>query len=153
VERGDMRNADRVSFLIIIGICVYFWIESRTFGKYGVLFPQVIIIILGLLACVLLAVSFFEPKKIKVFGEESIKYTFILLIVFLIIAWIAFIPYIGFVVTSVIFISIINVLVDKKHRKLGSIATKVLIIAVIVGAFYLFFSKLLLVSFPKGVLF
>jgi hypothetical protein len=29
----------------------------------------------------------------------------------------------------------------------------VLIIAVIVGAFYLFFSKLLLVSFPKGVLF
>jgi len=148
-----MRNADRVSFLIIIGICIYFWIESRGFGRYGVLFPQVIIIILGLLACVLLAVSFFEPKDRRIFSGQNIRYAFILFIIFLFIAWIALIRYIGFVITSIVFISIINVLIDRRKRSPKAVAVKLLVIGVIVVAFYLFFSRLLLVSFPKGILF
>jgi hypothetical protein len=148
-----MRNADRVSFLIIIGICIYFWIESRGFGRYGVLFPQVIIIILGLLACVLLAVSFFEPKDRRIFSGQNIRYAFILFIIFLFIAWIALIRYIGFVITSIVFISIINVLIDRRKRSPKAVAVKLLVIGAIVVAFYLFFSRLLLVSFPKGILF
>ena len=148
-----MRNADRISFLVILGICIYFWIESRGFGKYGVLFPQVIIIILGLLALLLFVVSFIEPKERKVFRDKTVRYSFILLIIFLFIAWIALIRFIGFVVSSILFISIINVLIDRKKRTSGSIVLKILIIGAVVGAFYLFFSKLLLVSFPKGFLF
>jgi len=148
-----MRNADRISFFVIIGICIYFWIESRGFGKYGVLFPQVIVFILGLLACVLFVVSFIEPKDRAVFRDKTLRYGFILLIIFLFIAWIALIRFMGFVVSSILFISIINVLIDKKKRTPLAITVKVLIIGVTVGAFYLFFSKLLLVSFPKGFLF
>jgi len=140
-----MRNADRISFFVIIGICIYFWMESRGFGKYGVLFPQVIVFILGLLACVLFVVSFIEPKDRAVFRDKTLRYGFILLIIFLFIAWIALIRFMGFVVSSILFI--------KKKRTPLAITVKVLIIGVTVGAFYLFFSKLLLVSFPKGFLF
>ncbi|KPJ86255.1 MAG: hypothetical protein AMS17_13265 [Spirochaetes bacterium DG_61] len=94
-----MRNADRISFFVIIGICIYFWMESRGFGKYGVLFPQVIVFILGLLACVLFVVSFIEPKDRAVFRDKTLRYGFILLIIFLFIAWIALIRFMGFVVS------------------------------------------------------
>jgi hypothetical protein len=148
-----MRIADRTAFIIIAGICGYFWIQSMSFGRYGVLFPRVIILILGVLSCVLLAASFFEPKDRKIFGGKTVRYAFILLLIFLLIAWIALIRYIGFVVSSIVFISLLNVLIDRRRRKPGAVAVKVAVTAAIVGAFYLFFSRLLLVSFPKGLLF
>jgi uncharacterized membrane protein YdjX (TVP38/TMEM64 family) len=67
--------------------------------------------------------------------------------------WGILINILGFVVTSVILFTVINVLLDEKHRSFQSILKKTGIIAVVVGAFYLFFAQLLLVPFPRGYLF
>ncbi len=148
-----MRNADRISFLIIAGICVYFWFESLSFTRFGYLFPRVIISILGFLAILLFALSFFKKEKIRIFEGDNISYPVILLCILLVIAWAFLIKLLGFAVTSVLFISVMNVLLDKKNRSIRAITIKVVTTGVFVGAFYLFFSKLLLVSFPRGVLF
>jgi len=148
-----MRNADRVSSLIILGICVYFVLESKNFSKFGSFFPQVIVSILGFLALMLLVMSFIKTEKGKVFEEISIKYSNIVIAVLLVIAWVFFIKLLGFVVTSVLFFSIITIIFDRKKRPFSHFLIKIGAVGVTVGAFYLFFARLLLVPFPKGILF
>jgi len=148
-----MRNADRISFLIIMGICAYFWTESLSFTRFGFLFPRVIVAILGFLALLLFVLSFFKKERVRIFAGDNIRYPVIVLCVILVLAWAFFIKMLGFVTTSVVFISVLTVLLDKKHRSFRAVTVKILTTCVFVGAFYFFFSKLLLVSFPKGVLF
>jgi hypothetical protein len=148
-----MRNADRVSAIIILGICAYFWVESRNFTRFGYLFPQVIVIILGLLSLALLVVSFVKPVERVLFKkEEGISYLPVVLSVVLMIAWVFFIKLLGFLVTSVVFFSLMLILFDRRKRSLGYYLVKVGTVALVVGAFYLFFARLLLVPFPRGIL-
>jgi hypothetical protein len=148
-----MRNADRVSAIIILGICAYFWVESRNFTRFGYLFPQVIVIILGLLSLALLVVSFVKPVERVLFKkEEGISYLPVVLSVVLMIAWVFFIKLLGFLVTSVVFVSLMLILFDRRKRSLGYYLVKVGTVALVVGAFYLFFARLLLVPFPRGIL-
>jgi hypothetical protein len=148
-----MRNADRISFLIIAGICVYFWTESLSFTRFGYLFPRVIISILGFLALLLFVLSFFKTERVRIFEGNNISYPVIVLCILLVISWAFLIKLLGFVTTSVVFISVMSVILDKKNRSFRAITIKVVTTGVFVGAFYLFFSKLLLVSFPRGALF
>jgi hypothetical protein len=148
-----MRNADRVSALIILGICVYFWVESRTFTRFGYLFPQVIVAILGLLSLTLLVLSFVKPAERVLFKkEEGISYLPVILAVILMIAWVFFVKLLGFLVTSVIFFSLMLILFDRRKRSLVYYLTKVGTVILVVGAFYLFFARVLLVPFPRGIL-
>jgi len=73
--------------------------------------------------------------------------------VLLIAAWGFFINIFGFVVSSILFFSLINIMLDKRQRGFLPVLKKVGIITVVVGAFYFFFATLLLVPFPRGYLF
>jgi len=145
-----MKTADRISSILILAICAYFWIEAQSFTKYGKFFPQVITIILGSLALILLVMSFFKPGKGKVFAMEGVKYIITLISVFLLIAWVFFINILGFVTSSVIFFSIMSVLLSKKGKNPYYYAMKVGIVVIIILVFYFFFSRVLLVPFPEG---
>ncbi|MFW6138832.1 MAG: tripartite tricarboxylate transporter TctB family protein [Spirochaetota bacterium] len=147
-----MKNVDRVSAIILLGICAYFWAESQQFTRYGAFFPQVITIILGFLCFLLLIFSFIKPEKSKVFGRVTARYITIALCVVLIVAWAAFIKTLGFVATSVLFFSIMYILLDERKRRPRDIFLKIVIVAAVVGIFYLFFATLLQVPFPRGVL-
>jgi hypothetical protein len=148
-----MRNADRISAIVILGICAYFWTESRTFTAFGRLFPQVIVIILGALSLSLLVLSFVKPHRRAIFkSDEELSYLSVILAVVLIAAWVVFIRILGFLVTSVLFFSLMVILFDRKKRSLLQILVKIGIVVIVVGAFYLFFSRLLLVPFPRGIL-
>ena len=137
----------------MLGICVYFFAESRTFTRFGKLFPQTIISILALLSLLLLIMTFVHPDRSVIFGKLEKKHLAIPISIALIGAWGFFINILGFVVTSVLFFSIINIMLDRRHRDFRSTLKKVGIIVVVVGAFYFFFAKLLLVPFPRGYLF
>lgn len=148
-----MRNANRISAVIILGICAYFWYESSTFTRFGSLFPQVVVAILGLLALLLLVMSFVKTEKTRVFEKVSVKYINIVIAVLLIISWGIFIRLLGFVVTSVLFFSVIMIIFEKRKQPVLYYVKKLGMIVATVGIFYFFFSWLLLVPFPKGVLF
>lgn len=148
-----MRNADRISAIVILGICGYFWYESRTFTKFGLLFPQVIVTILSLLSLTLLIMSFLKPGRSTVFGNINTSYFTVVLAVLLMVSWIFFIKILGFLVTSVVFFSIMLILFDRRKRTLSYYLIKIGTVILTVSAFYLFFARLLLVPFPRGVLF
>ena len=148
-----MKNADRITSLIMLGICCYFFIEARNFTQFGKLFPQTIIVILAFLSLLLLILSFIRKERVVIFGKLGRKHLVIVISVLLIAAWGFFINILGFVVTSILFFSIINVMLDQRQRGFVPVLKKVGTIAVVVGAFYFFFAKLLLVPFPRGYLF
>lgn len=148
-----MKNADRITSIIMLGICGYFFIEGRTFTQFGKLFPQTIIVILALLSLLLLILSFTRTERNVILGKLSRKHIIIVISVLLIAAWGFFINIFGFVVSSILFFSLINTMLDKRQRGFKPVLKKVGIITVMVGVFYFFFAKLLLVPFPRGYLF
>jgi putative tricarboxylic transport membrane protein len=150
-----MRRAEVVSSVVILGICGYFWAVARDFERLGRLFPRVIIIILTVLALFLLGSALLnrEKNEKKVFGDAGVKYLNILLCIVLFTAWAVFIHLLGFVVTSVVFFSIITILFDTKKRTFAQYLLRIVTVAVTVGVFYLFFALIMLVPFPRGVLF
>jgi len=147
-----MKTADRISAILILAICVYFWTEADSFTKYGRFFPQIITIILGLLTLVLLIMSFTKPLKEKVFTIEVTKYIIIIISIILFIVWVFFINILGFVTSSVIFFSIMNVILSKKGKKFSHYAVRIGMVIIIILFFYIFFSRILLVPFPSGLL-
>jgi len=152
--KEEMKNADRISSIAILSLCAYFWYESTRFTKFGSLFPQAVVIALGLLALTLLIVSFFRKReKVKAFEQAGVKYINIVTAGLLIIAWTFFIKLLGFVITSVVFFSVITIMFDSKKKTVFYMLKKIATVVATIGFFYLFFSKLLLVPFPKGVLF
>jgi len=134
-------------------MCIYFWIKAKSFSKFSGLFPKVVIIILGTLSVLLIIQSFIKSEKGKPFREIGIKYNSIIVSILLMISWVYFINVLGFVTTSVIFFSIMYILLDRKTKNFFGIIFRVLIVIALVGIFYLFFAKLLLVPFPEGMLF
>jgi hypothetical protein len=154
-KKGDaVKNADRISALIILGVCALFFAEARDFSPYSALFPRVVIVILAVLAVLLLIVSYIRPLAGKVFdrNEISVKYLTVLATLLLMIAWVAFISFLGFLTSSIIFFSLVSIALDRKHKKPLQILQKTGLIAVTVTGFFLFFSKLLYVPFPTGLL-
>ncbi len=147
-----MKNADRATALIILGICIYFWIEARDFSPLSGLFPQVIIVVLGGLSLLLLGLSFVRPKETKVFVDLKKSYLPVLLSVALMIAWTFLIGVFGFLVTSLLCFSLMTVLLDRRIRRPLALLKRIAIVGALTTGFYLFFDKLLWVSFPRGLL-
>jgi hypothetical protein len=155
VALKGLRRAEVVSSVVILGMCGYFLAVARGFDRFGRLFPRVIIIILAALSLFLLVSALVtrEKNEKKVFADTGVRYANILLCVFLFIAWASFIRVVGFVVTSVIFFSIISILFDTRKKSLTHIIVRIATVAVTVGVFYLFFALFMRVPFPRGVLF
>jgi len=147
-----MRTADRVAALLLLGICVYGWIASRLFSPLSALFPQVIVLILGGLSLLLFILSFFrspdEPRFVLVHGRVLP----VVLTVAMMVAWVALISLIGFLVTSLLISSLMTVVLERKQRTGMQIILRIVAVCTVMVAFYLFFDRLLLVSFPRGVL-
>lgn len=149
-----MKNADRLSALIILGLCALFYAQSRDFTPYSALFPRVVIVILAVLALLLLVISFVRPEAGKVFDRSAItvKYLTVLATLLLMIAWIVFVSILGFLTASILFFSLISIVLDRKNKRPLQILRKVGLIAVTVTGLFLFFSRLLFVPFPGGLL-
>jgi hypothetical protein len=152
-----MRSTDRISALVLLAICGYFWTVTAGFNRLGRLFPRTIIVTLGVLAGVQL-VSTFLPraeklKEKKAFGPISTSYTEIGLAAGLIVAWAFLLHLIGFAVTSFVFFSVIAVVFEKRHKPFTYYMVKVASIGLSIAVFYYFFSSLLRVPFPRGLLF
>jgi len=146
-----VRKADRISSIFILAICIFFFIQARDFSPLSGLFPKVIMYILGGLSVLLLLRSFFWKKEGAAFDSGAFRHIPSLVTLALIIAWAALVSIVGFLVTSLIFFPLITVYLDRKapgKKIAGRIALSVCLTVV----FYFFFTKVLYVPFPEGLL-
>jgi putative tricarboxylic transport membrane protein len=147
-----VKTADRIASLVLLGVCTYAWLASRTFSPLSALFPRVTVIILGILALLLFALSFVRPGGGKAFVLVRGNALPVALTVVMMVSWVALIPLLGFLVTSVIVFSLMTVVLDGRARGPRRILVRVALVCAVTVAFYYFFDRLLLVSFPRGAL-
>lgn len=69
----------------------------------------------------------------------------------LIIAWAVLIPILGFLTTSLIFFPLITVYLDRKAPG-KKIAGRIVLALTLTVVFYFFFTKVLYIPFPEGIL-
>lgn len=146
-----MRRADRISSIFILAICVLFFVKAREFSQLSRLFPKVIIYILAGLSLTLLLRSFFWKKEGSAFDSGAFRHIPSLVTLALIIAWGALISIVGFLTTSLVFFPLITVYLDRKAPGKKIAGRIVLALALTVG-FYFFFTRILNVPFPEGLL-
>ncbi len=155
--KGGMRSADRMSALVLLALCGYFYAATSDFNRLGRLFPRTIVVILGVLSLALLISTFLpraeKQKDRKAFGPISTSYAEIGLAAGLFTAWAFLLHLVGFAVTSFIFFSVISVIFEKRHKPFTYYMVKVAAIGLSIAVFYYFFSSLLRVPFPRGLLF
>lgn len=146
-----MKKADRISSLIILGICAYFFVEARDFSQLSGLFPKVVLVILASMSIMLFVATFIRKDDGSVFDSASFRHLPSLFSLLLMVCWGILIPVSGFLVTSLVFFSLITVYLDRNttgRKKLGRIA----LVMGVTLAFFLFFTQVLYVPFPRGFL-
>jgi putative tricarboxylic transport membrane protein len=147
-----MKTADRIAALLLLGICLYAWLEARLFSPLSALFPRVIVIVLGALTLLLFVLSFVSPGKEKVFVLVQGNALPLALTVLMMTAWIVLIGVLGFLVTSLLMFSLMTTVLERRERRPVRIVVRVAAVCAVTVLFYLFFDRLLLVSFPRGLL-
>ena len=147
-----MRTADRIASVILLGICVYGWVASRLFSPLSSLFPRVVVLILGGLSLLLFIVSFRrspeEPRFVLLQGRAGPM----IIAVVIMAAWTALIGLLGFLVTSLLMFSLMTIVLERRDRTWLQTVLRIFVVCVVTIAFYIFFDRLLLVSFPRGLL-
>jgi len=110
------------------------------------------VVILGALALLLLGLSFVRPGGGKVFVLVHGNVLPVVLTAVMMVAWVALIPLLGFLVTSLIAFSVMTLVLERRTRRPRGILVRVALVCTVTVAFYYFFDRLLLVSFPRGIL-
>ncbi|MBN1837186.1 MAG: tripartite tricarboxylate transporter TctB family protein [Spirochaetales bacterium] len=147
-----MKRADRIAALFLLGVCVYAWLAAREFSPLSALFPRVIILILGGLSLLLLALSFVRPGAGRIFVLVEGNALPLALAVIMMVAWVALLAVLGFLVTSLVMFSLMTVVLERRERRPRQILLRVVLVCAVTVGFYFFFDRLLLVSFPRGLL-
>ena len=147
-----MRTADRIAAVLLLGICVAGWVAGRQFSPLSALFPRVVVLILGGLSLLLFILSFRRPAEEPRFVLIHGKALPLILAIAMMVAWTALISLLGFLVTSLLMFSLMTVVLERRDRSWTQIGVRILVVCAVTVAFYLFFDRLMLVSFPRGLL-
>jgi len=150
---GRKLNIDRIAALIVLAVCAVFWWQLGFINtKLDKIFPQFVIISLAVLSGILLIKSFIKPESKVIFTMKHRG--MVALGAALLVLWVVLIDYIGFLITSIAMFAILSwIMQDKQKRTVKAAISSVLVGAILIGAVYLLFAKLLMVPLPKGTLF
>jgi putative tricarboxylic transport membrane protein len=160
MKEGDYmekeRKQDIIVSVIVLGISILFYINTKPLTPPADIFPKVVILTFAVLGIILLLKSIFYKKYGEERTEEDSKeinnpkrrwISIVSLIVYTIL-----IPIVGFYVTSALFVTLISIyLRGEKQGVLGYIRPLLiscLVMAVLYGAFDVF----LKVPVPGGIL-
>lgn len=144
------RNTDIIAGLFGLGMTAVFWFSLEEISRMSIIFPKAMVGIMALISVGLLVNGFVSPSRQQIFGEGD--YRRVVGTGIILFAWVVAISWVGFYVSSVAACSLLAYYLALARRRvsLKQFAVWVLIIAAEVAFFYLIFTRLLYVPFPKG---
>jgi len=144
-------KSDRITSIVFILVGLAFWLQTEGLQYNGYIFPRFLALFLILLSAILFGQTF---RKIRPpqnnGGRDDLKY--ILVAIPIVLVWIILLDVLGFVVSGVIFLSILTILLDLERPKFTRVISVVAVYIAVVLAFWFAFHKLLLVPLPPGYL-
>lgn len=146
-------NTSLIGGVIGFVLAAIFWLARGKWTWLSAVFPDFVLIALGALSAALLVTSLVRPSRDRVFeGQNLVRAS---VTAALILAWAWSIDVIGFVVASFVFMLAMLVYLGQGNgpgvrRRYGYWA---ILTAVLIGFFYVVFTRVLYVPLPTGLLF
>ncbi|MFC0472532.1 tripartite tricarboxylate transporter TctB family protein [Halalkalibacter kiskunsagensis] len=153
--------------IALIVLCILIYSQSGDFPQFNETtlnpgsFPQLIAILLALLSLILIILKGKEllsqkaeihKKNVSEYLKELfVEYKLVFIAIVNLFLYIFLMQFIGFVVTTIIFIIVTGLIIGPKKKK--DIVKISIISVVITVTAYIFFENVLYVRFPSGILF
>jgi hypothetical protein len=142
-------KADRIASIVFIAAALVFWSQTGGLQYNCSIFPRLLIIFMILLSAAMLIQTFLiAPPKTVSLIPESLKY--IMTSTAVVFAWIYLLNILGFIVSSVVCLTILTVILDLKKPTLIRTISSITVYTLMVVAFWLIFHSFLLVPLPTG---
>ncbi|MDQ0337958.1 hypothetical protein J2S00_000741 [Caldalkalibacillus uzonensis] len=151
------RKKDMIVALIVLGLSIAFYINTKTLTPPADIFPKAVILILFVLGSILLAKALFfnryyhdEPDDPGATDEKgNIKKGWISMSA--LIAYVVLMPQIGFYTTSALFLILISWYLNGLRVNMKALLYPVIVSSTVMFIIYLAFSIFLRVPVPKGL--
>lgn len=135
--------------VLTVAVAAVFWLQRSYTTQYGGTFADPVIIALGVFGLVLLVLGLLRrPVGGDTELEERLPVRGLVLAVALLTAWVAALPYLGYLVGGVVFFVLMAVLMRTERPTLRGILLDVIVAVVVVTTFYLIFTEVLYVRLP-----
>ena len=147
-----MFNSDRIAAILVCAIVLIFVFQfSDIPSTYSRIFPKYIAWATVALCAILFIQSWINPTILEFAKAQELKKVGIS--VLLLFGWVVFVKFLGFYLSSVLFFTLIMILIEPSTLKLDKLAASIFVAAAEIGVFYLVFTKWLNVPLPKGLFF
>ncbi len=144
-------KADRIASIAFILMGIVLWSQTGELQYNGMIFPRLLIIFLMILSAVMLGQTYVikDSKRTKM-TKEDMKY--IIMSIVSVFIWVYLLDILGFIVSSVLVLSILTALLDLERLKPARILFSVAAYTALVFVCWLVFHSFLLVPLPTGFL-
>ncbi|HXL04594.1 MAG TPA: tripartite tricarboxylate transporter TctB family protein [Bacillota bacterium] len=147
-----MYNPDRTAAILMFVVVLIFTFQfSDIPSTYSRVFPKAVTWTLAILSAILLIQSWVTPRVAEYTDTRELKKVGLAII--LMFGWIACIRFLGFYLASVVFFTLLMILVEPSLLKQNKLMASIFIAAVEIGAFYMVFTRALNVPLPRGIIF
>lgn len=146
-------TADKVNVAVgalTLAVAAVFWLQRDYTTAYGGTFADPVIIVLALLGLALLVLGLLH-RRVGHGTEEEIRLPLgrLLIAVAVLAAWVAALPYLGYLVGGIIFFVLMALVMRAERPTIRGALTDVVVAGVVVGTFYLVFTEVLYVRLPE----
>jgi len=133
-------------------IAAILWPQMKRLTYFGVVFPRAVLVALVAAAVLLLLLTLVRREGGKA-DIEAPNLGTVGIVIVLMAAWIAVMPWLGFYVSSVAAFGVLMLVIDPSVRNVKSFFVSLTGVAIELAIFYVAFSTLLEVPLPRGILF
>ncbi|MHA7154267.1 tripartite tricarboxylate transporter TctB family protein [Arthrobacter sp. TMN-50] len=130
-------------------ICLIFWLQRDYSSDYGGIFPDAVMVTLAVLSVILVARGLLWRQDSGWDWTGRLKLGGLGRAILLLVAWVASLPILGYLVGGVIFFTLMAVFMRTSRPTWKNVLLDLAVAIVVVGAFYLAFTQVLYVKLPE----
>lgn len=133
---------------VVLLVCLVFWVQRDYTSEYGGLFPDAVLVVLAVLSLFLIGRGVLWRRESGWEPEGRLQPRDLARAVVLLVAWVASLPILGYLVGGIVFFTLVAVLMRTRRPRVKDIALDLVVGVGVVGVFYLAFTRFLYVNLP-----
>lgn len=136
-----------LAFVVFAGV---FWVQRNYTSEFGGLFADPVIIVMAVLGLVLALLGLVQRRPSE--HKSDVPLAGVIRAVLLLVAWVALLPTLGYVVDGLVFFVLAALLMRDHRPSLKGLALDVGVSVGVVAVLYLVFTWVLVVQLPEFAL-
>lgn len=140
---------DLVAGVAILVLVATFWVQRAYRFPYGGVLPDVMMVLLAVMAAVLAVRGLLRRRSGEDETEAGLTWRGLLRAVGLLAAWVLTLPYLGYLAGGIVFFTLTSLLMRTERFSWRGALLDLAVAVAVVGAFYLLFTQVLYVRLPQ----